>query len=254
MKTELEVLFAPAEYQARAQNGFVGCGCVVFDVLRATSVMIAGLSHGASGFIPVAEIDAAIQLQQRYPNALLAGERNGLRITAAQSGGVNFDLGNSPPEYVSEVVAQRLIITTTTNGTRALRACATARALAVGAFLNLTAVARWLMAQSVERYTLVCAGTGEFTALEDALAAGAICDLVARERNDVALRDSALMAQRLWLESRQNLLATVREAQNARRLLAHPELQKDVEFCAQVDLFDVVGVSDADGVVRRVSG
>src|SRR6185436_6382572 len=96
MASTVEVLFSPAEYQAHRNGGFANSVCVVFDVLRATSVMVTGLANGVTGFVPVEEIPEAIRAKARYPDALLAGERDGLRITAAQSGGVEFDLGNSP--------------------------------------------------------------------------------------------------------------------------------------------------------------
>ena len=94
---------------------------------------------------------------------LLAGEREGLKITAAQSGGVDFFLGNSPREYTSDRVMGKTIITTTTNGTRALRACISAEAVVVGSFLNLAATAKWLTEQT-RRLVLVCAGTAESAA------------------------------------------------------------------------------------------
>ena len=64
---------------------------------------------------------------QRSPGLLLAGERNGLLIDSAQTGGAPFDFGNSPREFTPERVAGRTIAITTTNGTRALRACRGAR-------------------------------------------------------------------------------------------------------------------------------
>ena len=51
---------------------------------------------------------------------------HGVRILAAQTGGVDFDLGNSPREFTPDKVRGRTIASTTTNGTRALRACAQA--------------------------------------------------------------------------------------------------------------------------------
>ena len=96
MNVAVEVLLSPAEYLAREGAGFSGKVCVVFDVLRATSVMVTGLARGAAGFLPVTEIAVAVARHKKFPAALLAGEREGWRITAAQSGGVEFELGNSP--------------------------------------------------------------------------------------------------------------------------------------------------------------
>lgn len=246
MGSPLEVLFGPVEYQARASGGFAGSVCVVFDVLRATSVMITGLANGAKEFIPVAEIPEAIALRASHPDALLAGERDGLRITAAQSGGVEFDLGNSPREYTSERIRGRTIISTTTNGTRALRACVSAQAVAVASFQNLSATANWLARLSPQPIVLVCAGTAAFPALEDILCAGALCESLEGER-----ADSAETARRTYREAADNLMTAVAGSCNGRRLLAKSALREDVEFCLRRDVHAFAAVLHPDGVVRK---
>jgi len=248
MASAVEVLFSPTEYQARRNRGFAGSVCVVFDVLRATSVMVTGLANGAAGFVPAEEIAEAIQLRTNYPDALLAGERNGLRITAALSGGVEFNLGNSPREYRADRVRRRTIISTTTNGTRALRACASAPTVAIASFLNLNATAEWLRRLSPECITLICAGTAELTALEDVLCAGALVDTL----SGMILEDSATIASSAYRESKANLLAAIATSHNARRLLANPELKADVEFCLQRNVHDLVAVRDSDGFIKRI--
>lgn len=248
MGSTLEVLFSPAEYQARRHGGFAGATCVVFDVLRATSVMLTGLANGAKGFVPAEEIPAAVGLQSRYPEALLAGEREGLRITAAQSGGVEFHLGNSPREYSPARMQGRTIISTTTNGTRALRACASAERVAVASFLNLAATARWLERRSPGQVVLVCAGTAEFAALEDILCAGALSSLL----RTMTLDDSARIALRAYQDAQNDLVAVVAGSRNGRRLLADPALRDDVELCLRRDVCDFAATLDADGVVRKV--
>jgi 2-phosphosulfolactate phosphatase len=247
MSSTLEVLFSPMEYEARSRTDFADSVCVVLDVLRATSVMLTGLANGAKGFIPVEGIPEALALRSAHPEALLAGERNGLRITAAQSDGVEFDLGNSPREFTPERVQGRIIISTTTNGTRALRACASAPAVGVASFLNLTATARWLTQLSPERIALVCAGTAEFAALEDVLCAGALCD----ELKDAVLEDSAELARLAFRTAANALPAAVAGSRNGRRLLANPSLRDDVELCLRRNAYDFMAALGADGMVRR---
>lgn len=249
MSPSIEVLLSPAEYAARAARGFAGQTCVVFDVLRATSVMVTGLANGAAGFLPVAEISEALAAQSRWPDALLAGEREGLKITAAQSGGVDFFLGNSPREYTSDRVMGKTIITTTTNGTRALRACISAEAVVVGSFLNLAATAKWLTEQT-RRLVLVCAGTAESSALEDVLCAGALCGLLLAAQDDCVLDDSAEVARRVYQTAAADLLMAVKSARNGRRLLANPELRDDVADCLRRDVIGLVALLGCDGVVR----
>src|SRR5258708_8323827 len=101
--------------------------------------MISAVANGAEAIIPVAEISEALALKQQRPEVLLAGERQGLRIRKDLTGGIEFDLGNSPREYTAEKVQGKTIVMTTTNGTRASRACAGAKATLHASFLHLPA-------------------------------------------------------------------------------------------------------------------
>ena len=251
MSMTIEALSSPAEYQARRARGFAGEVCVVFDVLRATSVIVTGLANGAGGFVPVEEISEAVAFRAKYPGALLAGEREGLKITASQSGGTEFDFGNSPREYSTARVSEKIIISTTTNGTRALRACETADAVVVGSFLNLTATVKWLQTRGASRLVLVCAGTGDSSALEDILCAGAFCDLLAHSKQNCVMEDSAAAAWSVFRESGKDILGAMRYAQNGRRLLENPDLRDDVAFCLRRDVFEIVGLMGRDGMIRR---
>ena len=246
---EVEVTFTPAEFEALAQRDLRDAGCVVFDVLRATSTAVVALACGARGIRPVATIEEALECRRRNPAVLLAGERAGRRIGAALTGGVEFDLGNSPFEFTAERVAGRTLVQTTTNGTRALRASATGGRVLAGAFLNLAAVAAAIGRASWRRLLLVCSGTGEAAAGEDTLAAGALCDRLGKLAE---LTDSARIALGFWRSAGGGWRAEAAATQNARRLLAIPELAADVEFCLRTDVFGVVPELNPEGelVVR----
>jgi 2-phosphosulfolactate phosphatase len=253
--TNLEVLFTPAESAALHQRDLSQTVCVVFDVLRATSAMVTALASGAAAIIPVAEIAEALALRQRQPEALLAGERDGVRILADRTGGIDFDLGNSPREFTREKIRGRTIVTTTTNGTRALRACAHARAVFLGSFLNLRATAKRIGNQPPASLLLVCSGTLNEAAYEDVLGAGALLDSLWTHYSAGTVADSALLARRLFLLEQKDLLAAVAQSRNGRRLLARPELRDDVAFCAQRDIFPFAAELGKDGCVRtRVAG
>src|SRR5262249_38244053 len=124
MNSTMEVLFTPAEFYALRARDLTGTVCVVFDVLRATSTMMTALENGAKKIIPVAEIEEALMVRHSQPEVVLAGERDGLRIRAHQTGSVDFDLGNSPREFTRSAIEGKTVVISTTNGTRALRACA----------------------------------------------------------------------------------------------------------------------------------
>src|SRR5437868_11481713 len=178
MTATLEVILTPAEFGPLRQRDLSQTVCVVFDILRATTSMISALANGAEAIIPVAEISEALELRREHPDYLLAGERDGVRIRSPLTGGIDFDLGNSPREFTSERVQGRTIVMTTTNGTRALRACAGAKAVLIGSFLNLRATYVWIQEQRPSNLIIVCSGTFNEPALEDILAAGAICERI----------------------------------------------------------------------------
>ena len=92
----IEVILSPSELPALAQRDLRGTACVVFDVLRATTSIVTALANGARAIVPVGEISEALAIRKKQPDVLLGGERDGVKIRAAQTGGIDFDLGNSP--------------------------------------------------------------------------------------------------------------------------------------------------------------
>jgi 2-phosphosulfolactate phosphatase len=270
---KIDAILTPSELPALARRDLRETLCVVFDVLRATSTFVTALNNGAKAIIPVSEISEALAFKKaasgkrQAETILLGGERDGVKIRAAQTGGIDFDLGNSPRECMPEKVRGKTIVSTTTNGTRALRACASAKTVLAGSFLNLGATVAFIKKLQPAEVLLVCAGTREDRADEDVLAAGALCDLlgvlglecgdmsplskVPTCRRTPQLSDSAEIARHYYSQAKSDLAAAVCNATNARRLLAIPELRDDVAFCLQRDAFPLVAKMEADGAIRR---
>lgn len=251
--TKLEVLFSPAEFAALKPHDLSNSICVVFDVLRATTSMITALGNGAKAIIPVSEISEAVVIWKAQPDVLLGGERDGVKIRAAQTGGVDFDLGNSPREYLEEKVRGKIIVSTTTNGTRALRACASAKTVLAGSFANLRVTADFIAKLRAETLLLICAGTFEEAAYEDTLCAGALCDLIWSNFPSNAIADSAQMARQIFLSAGDNTFGAVEKfSKNGRRLLTMPELREDVEFCLRRDTTRIVAQMQSNGSIKPV--
>ncbi len=252
-RMRIEVLLTPVEQAGLAERDLGATTCVVFDVLRATSVMAEALANGAAAIAPVCEIGEAVALREGNPDWLLAGERDGLKITAALSGGPDFDLGNSPREFTREAIAGRTIVTTTTNGTRALMACKGAAGVLVGSFLNLRALIAELGKAAPEEVLLVCAGTGEGCASEDVLCAGAVVDGLNGEVEAVELSDSALVARAYYREGArgdETEEPRIAHGANGRRLLEMEDLREDVAFCSRIEIHDVIGEMGEDGLIQ----
>jgi 2-phosphosulfolactate phosphatase len=253
MVTKLEVLFTPADFEALRQRDLARSTCVVFDVLRATSSIITALGNGARSILPVASIDEALSEKRRDAEVLLAGERDGLRITSKLTGSIDFDLGNSPHEFVESRVAGRKIVMTTTNGTRALKACLGAREIIVGSFLNLQAVAAYVQGRPIEELLLVCSGTNEEASYEDLLGTGALASALWEFVGGGHVADSAQVARNVFEAARHDLLGAMQFARNGRRLLGIPELRDDVPFCFQKDAFPLVATMDRDCRVTQIA-
>jgi 2-phosphosulfolactate phosphatase len=230
---EIDVALGPAEIALLPDRDWTGTGAIVFDVLRATSSILTGLAADARTILPVETIEEAHAAKRRHPDALLCGERGGDRIEG-------FDLGNSPSEYTR--TRGRTLITTTTNGTVALRRCAAAERVFVGALLNLDALLEALRESGLGAWVLVCAGTHETVALEDVIAAGAVCDAFPEAK----LTDAALIARTAWREARGDLLGALRSSRNGRACLAAGR-DHDLAGCAALSSLAVVGELGPDG-------
>lgn len=233
--TVLDAALNPSEIALLPGRDLSRTTCVVFDVLRATSSIITGLASGAGEIWPASTIEEALALRAKMPDAVLAGERHGDRIEG-------FDIGNDPLEY--RALRGRRIITTTTNGTVALRACEGAERVLVGALLNTDAVAAALA--GTERILLVCAGTFETFALEDAIAAGELASLFPGAELSDAAR-ACVAAARAFASPLEGLLA----ARNGRALVRRG-WGTQVEWCAQRSHFDAVGAMSG-GVIRAIT-
>ncbi|PYL00255.1 MAG: 2-phosphosulfolactate phosphatase [Verrucomicrobia bacterium] len=253
MTRSIEVLFSPAEFSALAGRDLSRTTCVVLDILRATTSMMTALANGAEAIIPVGEIPEAVAIKQQHPDVLLAGERNGLRICADQTGGVEFDFGNSPREFLPEKVRGKTIVMTTTNGTRALRVCAQAESVLIGSFLNLRATINWIRRELPANLILVCSGTIDQAALEDTLAAGALCERLWPHYASGQVADSAEIARRIYPLLQTDLPGAMKHSRNGQRLLNHPELRGDVHFCVQRETLGFVAGLQKDGTVRKLA-
>ena len=229
--SDLDICFSPAQWRALNAERLRASACAVIDVIRATSTIVTALAHGASGVQPVASVDDAFTLKEQNPGALLAGERGGQALPG-------FDLGNSPEDFTTGRVRGRPIILTTTNGTQALAACRGARAVVTASLLNLDAVAARLR-EIGPPWIIACAGRdGEF-GVDDAIVAGALAEALDQEHALVSLYRSV----------RRDLAETLLGSAAGRELVK-VGLEKDIPFCAQLNLFSIVPTLGADGVLR----
>ena len=212
---------------------------VIIDIFRATSSICYGIENGAEAIIPVSLVEECAAYREKGLDYLLAAERDGKVVEG-------FDFGNSPFSYTKEKVAGKTVVLTTTNGTHALHLSRKAKKIVIGSFLNLTALSSWLKIQD-ENILLVCAGWKNNFNLEDTLFAGAVVEQL--KGANFKLDDPAIAANDLYQVGKHDINEYLKKTSHSERL-KKLGIQKDIEFCLQVDLTTAIPVLDGDKLVK----
>lgn len=224
---KIDVVFLPSEVEDRDLSDTV---CIVLDIFRATSCIVTAFQHGCHTIFPVLTLEEAQRLAKMTAGAILAGERHSLKLEGCR-------LGNSPFEFSREMVQDRKIIMTTSNGTVAIRATDSAYRTYIGSFLNVAAVCREVEACAKD-VLIVCAGTDGRFSLEDALCAGCFVETLSAV-GCYLLKDAAIAALFLYEKTEASLLTTAAASVNGQRLNGLDRWE-DIEYCLQLDRFSVV--------------
>jgi 2-phosphosulfolactate phosphatase len=234
---KVEVCYSPTLFKHFADpNGIV----VVADIFRATSAIVTALNHGAASMVPVSSVLDAKRLKKA--GMLAGGERDGMIVEG-------FDFGNSPFSYMDDSFKGKDIALTTTNGTRAINlANEISEAVLIGSFLNLSAVSNWIL-ENRKDVVILCAGWKNRFNMEDSLYAGALTDLLLGSGQFESDCDSANAARLVYRTARRDLLRFLSTCSHRKRL-AHLDLEKDVAYCLQVDVCDVVPILNEGRIVK----
>ncbi|RZK49940.1 MAG: 2-phosphosulfolactate phosphatase [Pedobacter sp.] len=227
MKRTVQVCLTPALLHLHDLHEKI---VVVIDILRATSSMTYGLQNGAKAIIPVSQVEDCLAFSGS--DYLLAAERNGEVVSG-------FDFGNSPFSYTAEKVADKTIVLTTTNGTKALHmARATAFQVLVGSFLNLDALVSYLESQPRD-VVLLCAGWKDNFNLEDTLFAGAV--VMALKGKFGHFDDACVAAEDMYSIAQADLRGYLRKSSHSHRL-EQLNIEEDVLFCLRKNICTVIPV------------
>jgi 2-phosphosulfolactate phosphatase len=235
----LEVVFTPEEIKNRRLSDKL---IIVIDVLRASSTIVTALAYGCRGLVPVLSPEQAKEKAQQFKKeeVLLGGEREGIKIKG-------FDLGNSPREYQKEIVEDRIIIFSTTNGVKTLERVRGAFRIIIASFLNLQATFNYCSNFQGD-ILLACAGKEGYFSLEDTVCAGMLINSLRDIYSDTCQEvDANLTAQVLYKKFGNNILEMLRKSQHG-RYLESIGLRKDLEFCSQLDIFNIVPIF-RDGLI-----
>jgi 2-phosphosulfolactate phosphatase len=208
---------------------------VVIDVIRAFSTAAYAFNAGAGEIILVGTVEEAFALRERFPDALLMGEVDGIPIAG-------FDYGNSPAEFVEADLGGRPVIQRTSSGTQGVVNAQGATQVVLGSFVVASATVAYIWARQPEAVSLLAMGTqGREHAAEDESCAAYLAALLRGEKPDA---HSALLE--VW------------NSRTARRFFgpAFPGFDPaDIGCVTALDLFDfAMAVERRDGlyVARKV--
>ena len=206
---------------------------VIIDVFRATSTIASALYNGAKCIIPVDSVAKAIEISKSI-GGIAAGERDGMIAEGLEH-------GNSPMEYHRSFIENKILVLTTTNGTRLLQMALDKNADTIisGSFPNLSAVCDFLIAEK-KNVVLGCAGWKDRFNLEDTLFAGAVINRIQREFSIHC--DSSLMASAMFEKHKNNLLDFAPSLTHYHRLVERFGLIEDIKFCLTNDVANVLPV------------
>ena len=211
---------------------------IVVDVLRATSVIITALNNGAKSVVPVTSVEEALSTKKKLESVVLGGERRAQKIEG-------FDLSNSPLEYKSEVIHDRNVVITTTNGTKAISKSSAANKVYIGALINAKAVSSKAV-KNEKDIIIVNAGTNGVFSMDDFITGGAIIDEILSEQ-EYELTDIAKTALVIY-RSHKDIKSYVKGAAHY-QILVDLGLEEDIDYCLQKDLFNIVP-EYKDGIIK----
>lgn len=211
------------------RDKIIGKTAVVIDMLRATSVITTAVKNGCREVIPVLTIENALEISNNKINYILGGERKAVKIDG-------FDCSNSPLEYNEELVKDKTIVLTTTNGTRAIKGSEGAKDILIGAMINGEAVAKKIVELDND-VILVNAGTYDQFSIDDFICSGYIIDCL-KKHVSVELSDISTTAHYIY-KNNVDIFSFIKYASHYKRIESLG-LIDDLKYCCQKSIIDIV--------------
>lgn len=234
-EAKIEVCFSPALFPYYENREAI---VVVTDILRASSAIVTAFMNGVQRIIPVGTLEEARAYKEK--GYMVAAERDGMVRDFA-------DFGNSPFNFTPERVRDREIVYSTTNGTQAIHQASSGRQVLIGAWLNLSALARYIRSEGTDLLVL-CAGWKNKFNLEDTLFAGALARQVLQEEGFYTICDATLGAIDLFEAADKDMMGYIEKVAQRHRLKKN-NLDDVIGYCHETDRTDLIPVLEENSLV-----
>ncbi len=205
---------------------------VVIDMFRATSVIVTALSNGCKEVIPYLTIEETLEHAKTLnrEDYILGGERKAVKIES-------FDLSNSPLEYTEEVIKNKTVLMTTTNGTRTLTKSTSAKRILIAAMINAKAVAKELL-HIDEDVVIINAGTNGNFSMDDYICSGYIINEMLNQDKKLELTDISKTANIIY-EANTDIISYVKQATHY-SVMKSLKLDDDIGYCTKKSIIEIV--------------
>lgn len=158
---------------------------VLVDIYRSTSTMPLLLRNGASEIITTETLAEARSIKKGNPNYVIVGERFGFKVPG-------FDYGNSPSQLLNLDFTGKVVIFTSTNGTKVLEKIVEGGEVFISSFINVDATVEAL--RNKDSVSIVTSNRPDGRAEEDYLFAEYLMKRLKGE--DVSLTEYVRMVRK----------------------------------------------------------
>ena len=234
-KHKIEVFFSPPLFPYYENRDAV---VVVTDILRASSAIVTAFMNGVERIIPVGTLEEAKNFKEQ--GFMVAAERDGIVRDFA-------DFGNSPYNFSPERVKGEQIVYSTTNGTNAINLASSGSQVLIGAYLNISALAKHIK-EAGKDLLILCAGWKNKFSLEDTLFAGALSQLVLEDDQFYTICDATLGSMDLYEAARGDMMTYIDKVAQRTRLKKN-NLDDVIGYCHESDLTDLIPVLNGDHLI-----
>jgi len=200
---------------------------IIIDTIRASTTYVNAFSSGVKRIVPCSSRKNLLERLEKYPNAVRSGERLCKKIEG-------YEYGSSPKEMSVASLKSKVMLSSTTNGSRMVVASSKSPLVVMASFCNASAVVKFF--ENVDSdITIVCSGRLGEKVIEDTLCAEYIkCGF-------------ETSFDRFKLDSEEIYDACLQSPSYS--MLEKAGLKEDFDFCMQIDSHDLVPVLDGDGFI-----
>lgn len=209
--------------------------CIAIDVLRAGTTVCYALHYGAKEIVPFSDPAEAIEFANQI-NCLVAGEKNNRKIDG-------FHFGNSPLEFQTDLIRNKIIAFFTTNGTKLFYKCNGFLYSFVAGFVNINAIISKIVdivkVEKVSRILIICAGDKNEFSLEDSICSSMLVAQLSYRLPDLELDDTSRFLKSFFQSNSTDIKDLLLEGKHCKELFKEG-FNKDIDISFTIDSLNVV--------------